>query len=77
MLPFYVLHETVIVVIAYYILGWKIYGAAQYVLISLTSLVATLLLYEICVRRTPLTRLLFGLKPHRRPNPTPVERPRP
>jgi glucans biosynthesis protein C len=57
-LPFYVLHETVIVVIAYYILGWKIYGGAQYVLISLTSLVATLLLYEIGVRRTPLTRLL-------------------
>jgi glucans biosynthesis protein C len=62
-LPFYVLHETVIVVVAYFILTWPIGAGAQYLLISLTSLAATLLLYDLGVRRTSLTRYLFGLKP--------------
>ena len=68
-LPFYVLHETVIVVIASFVLGWKIGAGAQYVLICLASLAATLLLYDIGVRRTRVTRFLFGLAPHRRPLP--------
>jgi hypothetical protein len=62
-LPFYVLHETVIVIVAYFILAWPIGAGAQYLLISLTSLAATLLLYDLGVRRTSLTRYLFGLKP--------------
>jgi len=64
-LPFYVLHETVIVGIAYWILTWRIGAGAQYLLIVLSSLAATLLLYEVGVRRTRVTRLLFGLKPSR------------
>jgi glucan biosynthesis protein C len=62
-LPFYVLHETVIVVVAYLVLDWPIPGAAQYGLIALVSLTATLLLYDLGVRRNPVTRFLFGLKP--------------
>ena len=62
MLPFYVLHETVIVAVAYLVLAWPI-GGAQYGLIALVSLAATpLLLYDLGVRRSPLTRFLFGLK---------------
>jgi glucan biosynthesis protein C len=61
-LPFYVLHETVIVAVAYLVLAWPIGGAAQYCLIALASLAATLLLYDLGVRRSPLTRFLFGLK---------------
>ncbi len=65
-LPFYVLHETVIVVIAFFVLSWRIGAGAQYVSISLASLAATLLLYDLGVRRTRITRFLFGLKPKRR-----------
>jgi surface polysaccharide O-acyltransferase-like enzyme len=61
-LPFYVLHETVIVAVAYLVLAWPIAGGAQYCLIVLVSLAATLLLYELGVRRSPVTRFLFGLK---------------
>ena len=35
----------------------------KYVVIALFSLVVTLLLYDIGVRRTRLTRFLFGMKP--------------
>jgi glucans biosynthesis protein C len=62
-LPFYVLHETVIIAVAYVVLSWPIGGAAQYAVIVALSLAGTLLLYEIAVRRTPPTRWLFGLRP--------------
>jgi hypothetical protein len=65
-LPFYVLHETVIVVVAYAVLSWPIGGGLQYCLIAVASLAATLLLYDLGVRRLPVTRLLFGLKPQPR-----------
>jgi glucans biosynthesis protein C len=62
-LPVYVLHETVVVAIAYLVLGWEVTAGAQYLLISTASLLVTLLLYELGVRRRPVTRWLFGLKP--------------
>jgi surface polysaccharide O-acyltransferase-like enzyme len=65
-LPFYVLHETVVVTIAYFILTWELAPGVQFLLISTASLVVTLLLYDFGVRRSPVTRLLFGLKPVRR-----------
>jgi glucans biosynthesis protein C len=64
-LPIYVLHETVIVVVAYFVLAWPIGAAAQYCLIAFTSLAATVLVYDLGVRRTTVTRCLFGLKPIR------------
>jgi glucans biosynthesis protein C len=66
-LPFYVLHETVIVVVAYVVLAWPIGSGAQYCLIALGSLAATLLLYDLGIRRSPVTRFLFGQKPIRGP----------
>lgn len=62
-LPFYVLHEPVIVAVACLLLPWRIGVPAQLLLISLVSLVMTLLAYDLGVRRTPVTRWLFGLKP--------------
>lgn len=62
-LPFYVLHETVVVVSASFVLTWKLAPGAQYLLISIASLVTTVLLCELGVRRSPVTRVLFGLKP--------------
>jgi hypothetical protein len=59
-LPFYLLHETVIVVVAFHVLPWNLGAAAQYCLIACTSLVATLLLYDLAVRRSAVTRFLFG-----------------
>jgi glucans biosynthesis protein C len=71
-LPFYVLHETIIVAVAYLVLAWPVGGGAQYCLVALVSLAATLLLYDLGVRRSPLTRFLFGLKQLGRPAPPPA-----
>lgn len=60
--PFYILHQTVIVIIAYYIvtLGYSI--GLKLVLISVLSFLIIFLLYEFIIRRTSFTCLLFGLK---------------
>jgi surface polysaccharide O-acyltransferase-like enzyme len=62
-LPFYVLHEPVIVAVACLVLPWRIGVPAQILLISLIALVTTLLAYDLGVRRSAITRWLFGLKP--------------
>jgi glucan biosynthesis protein C len=62
-LPFYVLHETVVVAVAAAVLAWSLPAGAQYLLIAVASLAATLVLYELGVRHSRATRLLFGLKP--------------
>jgi len=66
-LPFYVLHEPVIVAVAWLIVRWHAPSPAQYVALVVLSFAVTLGLYEALVRRFRLTRVLFGLKP--RPSP--------
>ncbi len=61
-LPFYLLHQTVIVIIGFYVVQWPIGALMKFLTISFLALVTTLLLYEIVIRRTRLTRFLFGMK---------------
>jgi hypothetical protein len=62
-LPFYVLHFTPIVVIGFFVVQWEVSVLTKFIVISLSSFAATLLLYDIGVRRTRLTCFLFGMKP--------------
>ena len=61
-LPFYILHMTPIVVIGFYVVQWDASALVKYIVITLSSLVVTLVLYDIGVRRTRLTRFLFGMR---------------
>jgi len=61
-LPFYVLHLAVITVIGFFVVQWSLHWFIKYWIISLASLVGTLLLYDIGVRRIRVTRFLFGMK---------------
>ena len=62
-LPFYILHQTIIVTICFNLIDWQINVGIKYVVIASTSMMAILILYEVFVRRINLKRLLFGLKP--------------
>lgn len=66
-LPFYVLHQTVIIVIGFYVVQWQVGIPVKYVVISTASLGATIGIYDLLIRRTNVTRFLFGMKPKRRP----------
>jgi glucan biosynthesis protein C len=61
-LPFYVLHQTPIIVIGYYVVDWNWPALAKFLIIFLGSLVSALLVYELLVRRIGVLRLLFGMK---------------
>jgi hypothetical protein len=61
-LPFYLLHQTVIVIIGYYVVQWPIGALMKFLTISFSTLATTLLLYEVVIRRTRLMRFLFGMK---------------
>lgn len=60
---FYLLHQTVIVIIGFYVVRWNAGVTEKFLAISTTSLVATIVLYELLIRRNNLARFLFGLKP--------------
>jgi len=61
--PLYILHQTIIVVIGYFLLQWDVSVAAKYTLILLGSFAATILAYDVLVRRAKITRFLFGMRP--------------
>jgi peptidoglycan/LPS O-acetylase OafA/YrhL len=61
--PVYILHQTVIVVIGFYVVQWSAGVPVKYVTILVASFVATVVLYDLLVRRANLTRFLFGMRP--------------
>ena len=59
------LHQTVIIIVAFYVVQWNAPILLKYLVIVLASFAATMLLYEIA-RRWGVTRFLFGLKKKKR-----------
>jgi hypothetical protein len=66
-LPFYILHQTVIVIIDYFIVGWIVPIPVKYLLVLITAFPTILILYEYVIRRNNALRLLFGMKPQYKP----------
>jgi hypothetical protein len=65
-LPFYLLHQTVILIVGWYILPWGVGPAASFLMIVLISFPSILLLYELFIRRIPFMRFLFGMAPKKK-----------
>lgn len=72
-LPFYVLHHPVIVVIAFFTLRWDINIGVKFLIVSTAALIATLVLYDLFIRRINVSRWLFGMKPLQPPQPEQVQ----
>ena len=67
-LPFYILHEPVIIIIAFFVLAWDIPTGVTFVFVTSSSLLITLAIYELLIRRIKPIRWLFGMKnPQPRP----------
>ena len=62
-LPFYVFHHPVVVVIAFYTMPWDISLGLKFFFVTTAALIATLLIYDLLIRRWNLMRVLFGLRP--------------
>jgi hypothetical protein len=59
-LPFYVLHQTVIVVIGFCIAHWEASVMVKYLILNSSSFVVIMALYELLIRRVNVLRFLFG-----------------
>lgn len=62
-MPFYILHQTVLLTAGFYVVEWSIPDLAKWIIIMLGSFLITMTLYELLVRRLNLLRVLFGMKP--------------
>jgi hypothetical protein len=64
-LPFYILHQTVIVTLGFYFVHWNSGVYVKYLVLCVASFVTICIIYEMLVRRVNVLRVLFGLKKNR------------
>lgn len=61
-LPFYILHQTFIVIFAYLVDGWSTSAVYKFGIILLLAALASVITYEALIRRYAWIRPLFGLR---------------
>jgi peptidoglycan/LPS O-acetylase OafA/YrhL len=66
-LPFYLLHQTVILCVGWFVIRWGMGILPKYLIIAAVSFVLIVALYQLLVRPFNMVRFLFGMRPKRRP----------
>jgi hypothetical protein len=61
-LPFFILHQTVLLVIGYFVMTWEIHDAFKWAIVFTSSFIVIMTLYTLLVRKLELFRFLFGMK---------------
>ncbi len=69
--PFYILHWVLLSVVAYFIIQLPVLPVISYFLMVGVTYVATFAVYDLLVRRNPIMRKLFGMRPLRKTDSTP------
>jgi peptidoglycan/LPS O-acetylase OafA/YrhL len=59
---FYILHQTILLVIGYFVVQWAVPDLAKWTIIFASSFVVIMAIYEFVVRRFRIMRFLFGMK---------------
>lgn len=62
-LPFYILHQTVLLTVGYFVVRWIVPDLAKWGIIAASSLAICVGLYWFVIRLVNLLRFLFGMKP--------------
>ena len=65
-LPFYVLHQTILLPVGHFVLQWGLPEVIEWSVIVAISFVIIMALYEFVVRRVNVLRFLFGMKTMKR-----------
>ena len=61
-LPFYILHQTVILAVGFVVLQWSIPDLLEWVVVVVLSFAFIMAIYEYLIRRWNVMRFLFGMK---------------
>lgn len=62
-MPFYMLHQTIILLIGFQIIQWHSNAWFKYIAISSTSFIVIITIYYFIIMRYNWLRILFGMKP--------------
>ena len=66
-LPFYILHQTIILIIGFFVVQWNIGIAPKYFIIVALSFIGIMAIYDLLVRRINILRFLFGMRLKKKP----------
>ena len=61
-MPFYILHQTVLLCIGYFVMTWAIHDAAKWVMVFVSSFIVITALYMLFIRKFEVLRFIFGMK---------------
>jgi len=61
-MPFYILHQTVLLCIGYFVMTWAINDASKWVIVLISSFIVITTLYMLFIRKFEVLRFLFGMK---------------
>ena len=60
-LPYYILHQTIIIIIGFYVVQWETSILVKYLVITTAALLITLIICEL-IKTNNITRFMFGMK---------------
>jgi len=61
-LPFYILHQTVIIVVGYYVVQLNLDPGLKYLIIAAISFSVIMAIYDLLIKRINVLRFLFGMR---------------
>jgi hypothetical protein len=61
-MPFYILHQTVLLCIGYFVMTWAIHYVAKWVMVFVSYFIVITALYMLFIRKFEVLRFLFGMK---------------
>ena len=64
-LPFFILHQTVLVAVGYFVVTWEIPDVLKWAIIFIGAFIIIIALYTLLIRKFDLFRFLFGMKTNR------------
>ena len=67
--PFYIVHQTVIVILAFYVVQANDDVLAKYLFLAFTSLFLTVAICHLLIQPYNVTRFIFGMKPRKKVGP--------
>ena len=65
-LPFYLLHQLVILGIGWFVIQWDLHLAWKLIIVTVSSFAGIMVVYELLVRRFNIVRFFFGMRPKKK-----------
>lgn len=65
-LPFYIVHQTAIIVTGFYIVQLGVSSVVKFLAIFSASIITILVTYDLLIKRIGVLRFLFGMRPKRK-----------